>query len=125
MPTVLSMCQGGIWRAPTRDAIDFAHGRASSYEINDIGAMLSGRWHDSHFAWKIGAMSLVNVGVLALSAATAGSADTRRALTASAVVARNITGSFRACRPIRSIGHYTDLPDAGCCLSLSFSSARS
>jgi hypothetical protein len=25
--------------------------------------MLSGRWHDSHFAWKIGAISFVNVGV--------------------------------------------------------------
>src|SRR3954465_2693080 len=86
--------------------------------------MLSGRWHDSHFCWKIGAMSLVNVGVLALSAATAGSADTRRALNASAVVARNITGSFRACRPIRSIGHYTDLSAGRCCLSLSFSFAR-
>src|SRR5437870_2143912 len=32
--------------------------------------MLSGRWHDSHFAWKIGATSFVNVGA-AFSAATA------------------------------------------------------
>jgi hypothetical protein len=31
--------------------------------MSDIGAMLSGRWHDSHFAWKIGAISFVNVGV--------------------------------------------------------------
>jgi hypothetical protein len=30
--------------------------------MSDIGAMLSGRWHDSHFAWKIGAISFVNVG---------------------------------------------------------------
>ena len=37
--------------------------------ISDIGAMLSGRWHDSHFAWKIGAMSLVNVGVAGAAAA--------------------------------------------------------
>src|SRR5262249_60270638 len=65
MPTVLSMCHGGIWREPTRAAIDFAQGRASSYVINDIGAMLSGRWHASHFCWKIGAMSLGNVGVFA------------------------------------------------------------
>src|SRR6266566_1585090 len=46
MPTVLSMCHGGIWRSPTRAAIDLAHGRASSYVRSDIGAMLSGRWHD-------------------------------------------------------------------------------
>jgi hypothetical protein len=30
--------------------------------MSDIGAMESGRWHDSHFFWKIGATSFVNVG---------------------------------------------------------------
>jgi len=30
MPIVLSMCHGGICRAPTREAIDLAQGRASS-----------------------------------------------------------------------------------------------
>src|SRR5215510_2104962 len=33
--------------------------------------MPSARWHDSHFAWKIGATSFVNVGVLVGSAAWA------------------------------------------------------
>ena len=42
--------------------IDRAHGRASSYVTSDIGAIESGRWHASHFSWKIGAMSLVKVG---------------------------------------------------------------
>src|SRR6476469_7341867 len=95
MPTVLSMCQGGICRAPTRAAIDLAHGRASSYVISDIGAMLSGRWHDSHCCWKIGATSLVNVGVFGVSAAVAGSAATTRPLNASAIETRNIMGSFQ------------------------------
>jgi len=35
-------------------------------------AMLFGRWHDSHFCWKIGATSLVNVTDLPASAAAAG-----------------------------------------------------
>src|SRR3954469_1847273 len=93
MPMVLSMCHGGICREPTRCAIDFAQGRASSYVNSDIGAMLLGRWHDSHFCWKIGATSLVNVTVFE-SAAAAGTDATRRALNASAVETRNITDSF-------------------------------
>jgi hypothetical protein len=43
MPTVRSMCHGGICRVSTRWAMARAHGRASSYEMSDIGAMLSGR----------------------------------------------------------------------------------
>src|SRR6185369_6965093 len=39
MPTVLSMCHGGICRAATRLLIDLAHGRASSKETSDIGAI--------------------------------------------------------------------------------------
>src|SRR5260221_3338069 len=85
MPTVLSMCHGGIWRPPTRCAIDFTHGRASSYVCSDMGAMLAGRWQASHFAWKIGAMSLVNVGVFAASAARAEPDRTRTAPTVSAL----------------------------------------
>src|SRR5258706_13487302 len=80
--------------------------------------MLFGRWHDSHFCWKIGATSFVKVTVLP-SAAAAGSEDTRRALKASAVETRNITGSFRACRPIVLTAHYTKLSDQYFCLSLS------
>ena len=30
MPTLRSMCQGGIWREATRTLIERAHGRASS-----------------------------------------------------------------------------------------------
>src|SRR5829696_9103525 len=57
--------------------------------------MLSGRWHDTHFSWKIGATSLVNVTAWGESAAAAGIDDTRRALQASAIDTRTITGSFR------------------------------
>ena len=39
MPTVLSMCHGGICRAATRALIDRAHGRVSSKVMSDIGAM--------------------------------------------------------------------------------------
>src|SRR5262249_14035197 len=70
MPTVLSMCHGGICRPPTRAAIDLAHGRASSYVTSAIGAIPSARWQDSHFAWKMGATSLVYVTVLVGSAAS-------------------------------------------------------
>src|SRR5262249_46383103 len=61
MPTVLSMCHGGICCVITRSRIAFAHGRACSYVSSDIGAIESTRWQDSHFSWKIGATSLVNV----------------------------------------------------------------
>ncbi len=43
MPMVLSMCHGGICRACTRFLIDRAHGRDSSNETSDIGAIESGR----------------------------------------------------------------------------------
>ena len=65
MPTVLSMCHGGIWRETTRALIDCAHGRVSSKVTSDIGAMYPGRWHAWHFSWRIGATSLVNTGVAA------------------------------------------------------------
>src|SRR6185503_8252016 len=84
MPTVLSMCHGGIWRVPTREAIDFAHGRASSYVASAMGAMPSARWHDSHFAWKIGATSLVYVTVFVGSAASETPATKRVAPTVTA-----------------------------------------
>src|SRR5258708_38644882 len=71
MPTLRSICHGGIWRSLTRALIDFAHGRASAKLLSDIGAIESGRWHASHLSWKIGAMSLVNVGVFGVSAAAA------------------------------------------------------
>src|SRR2546425_5265951 len=47
-PTVLSMNHGGIAsglsRRPVRYLIDLAHGRTSSYVINDIGATPFERW---------------------------------------------------------------------------------
>jgi hypothetical protein len=39
-----------------------------------MGAIESGRWHDSHFAWKIGATSFVNVGAFAAVCANEGTA---------------------------------------------------
>src|SRR6516165_11455547 len=78
MPTVRSICHGGIWRSVTRALIDRTHGRASAKVISDIGAIESGLWHASHLSWKIGAMSFVNVGgVLAASAAAAAPGKTR------------------------------------------------
>src|SRR5919109_4824928 len=62
MPTDLSRCHGGIWREATRLLIERAQGRASSKVTSDIGAIESARWHASHFSWKIGATSFVNVG---------------------------------------------------------------
>src|SRR3954471_12253030 len=69
------MCQGGISRRTTRSLIDFAHGRVSSYVTSDMGAAVPGRWHSSHRACRIGAMSLVKVGTL--SAANASDEATR------------------------------------------------
>src|SRR6266850_2795299 len=92
MPTFRSICHGGIWRSPTRALIERAHGRASVYVTSDIGAIESGRWHASHFSWNIGAMSLVNVGVFAASAAAAAAGSISAALSAHAPTAR-----FRAC----------------------------
>src|SRR4051794_35733346 len=63
--------------------------------------MLLGRWHDSHFCWKMGATSLVKVTVFA-SAAAAGIDDTMRALKATAVETRNITGSFPTSSPLQT-----------------------
>src|SRR5438093_11139700 len=117
MPIVLSRCQGGIWRALTRDAIDCAQGRASWYVTSDIGAIELGRWHDSHFSWKIGAMSFVKVVVFGVSAASA-AAGTRRNATARfrtfIVIARSVStrppaGDVR-CRDERSVYHFWKKP---------------
>src|SRR6185295_14056826 len=61
MPTVLSRCQGGMSRLATRWRIDWAHGRASSYDTSDMGADVPAWWHASHLAWKMGATSRENV----------------------------------------------------------------
>src|SRR5213593_4900971 len=61
MPTLRSMNHGGISRCETFAFIERAHGRASSYVINDIGAIESGRWHFVQEACRIGATSFVNV----------------------------------------------------------------
>src|SRR5262249_29455376 len=71
MPTLRSICHGGIWCSLTLALIDRAHGRVSAKVISDIGAIELGRWHASHLSWKIGATSLVKVGVLGASAAAA------------------------------------------------------
>ncbi len=67
-PTDLSICHGGMLRASTRDLIERTHGRTSEKVFSDIGAIESGRWQASHFSWKIGAMSFVNVGLFGTSA---------------------------------------------------------
>jgi len=57
---------------------------------SDIGAIESGRWQLSHFAWKIGAMSLVNVGIEVGSAALAMAGTQRTAVIAAAPVAQDL-----------------------------------
>src|SRR5262245_34144999 len=69
-PCGMSEPHGGIVFAETRCLIDRSHGRASSYVVSDIGANIVARWHSTHDLYKIGATSLVNVGVV-LSAARA------------------------------------------------------
>src|SRR5262247_2397696 len=58
-----SACHGGIAPFPTCVAIDFAHGRASLYVRSDIGAISPGRWQLVQFLYRMGATSLLNVGV--------------------------------------------------------------
>src|SRR5437870_400455 len=61
MPTVLSICHGGICRVSTRSRMALAQGRTSSYVTSDIGAIESGLWQAWHFSCNMGAMSLVKV----------------------------------------------------------------
>jgi hypothetical protein len=74
MPTVRSICQGGIWRRTTFSLIDRAQGRASLYVSNGIGAIDPGRWQFWHDRSRIGATSLLNVTGLPKSAAYAATA---------------------------------------------------
>src|SRR5205807_9069926 len=101
MPTVLSMCHGGICRAATRARIARAHGRTASYVMSDIGAIESGRWHASHFAWKIGAISLVNVTGCAAgcAGAAAGNITGRLRTATNADVTPNPADIFQAMMP--------------------------
>src|SRR5436190_7268776 len=61
MPTVLSMCHGGIERAATRVLIERAHGRTSSKVRSDIGAICPGLWHVTQDRCRMGATSFVKV----------------------------------------------------------------
>src|ERR1043166_6782944 len=70
--------------------------------------MLSGRWQPSHLAWKIGAMSFVNVGVADGSPARDGVA---RAGTAS-TVPRTIAASL-LCPPIQASLAFIKAPPRG------------
>src|ERR1700752_4711568 len=98
MPTLRSICHGGICRSSTRALIERAHGRASVKVTSDIGAIEFGRWHASHFSWKIGATSLVNVGVFVVSAAAAAAGPASAALSK-----YTPTATFRADPDGRSI----------------------
>src|SRR5215471_20436720 len=49
---------GGICFAVVFVLIPRAHGRASSYEISDIGATSPGRWQVWQLFWRIGRTSL-------------------------------------------------------------------
>src|SRR5260370_41780457 len=79
MPTVRSICHGGIWREATRCLMDFAQGRVSSYDTRDIGAMEFLRWQSWHFSWKIGTMSLWKVTAFA-AVVSAANRDVEKAI---------------------------------------------
>src|SRR5512146_3016071 len=61
MPTVLSMCHGGMRRSATFSLICGAFSTASPYVRSDIGAIEPGWWHSWHFCCRMGAMSLAYV----------------------------------------------------------------
>ena len=44
-PCGMSEPHGGIVRCVTRCLIERSHGRASSYDVSDIGANIVARWH--------------------------------------------------------------------------------
>src|SRR5580704_4378016 len=110
MTTVLSMCQGGIWRVTTRSLMALAQGLDSSYVTSDIGAIESLRWQFWHFSWKIGAMSLVNV--TGLSWSDAPIAVPTKTLNASTL--NLMSTSTKSCRytmpnsPLNSLFHLTN-----------------
>ena len=81
---------GGIVRSVTRFLIERAHGRASSYDVSDIGANIVARWQSMHDLYKIGATSLVNVGVpLAAGCGPVAAAPAARTLTAATATILN------------------------------------
>src|SRR5436190_14802326 len=57
-PNSASANHGGICFACVLVLIERAHGRASSYEISDIGATSPVRWHVWQLFWRIGRTSL-------------------------------------------------------------------
>src|SRR5690349_13322982 len=73
--------------------IALAHGRASEYVSNDIGAISPGRWHCWQCFWRIGATSLEKVGAPATVEAppinAAASSATQR--------------KFMPCSPVRNV----------------------
>src|SRR5205809_3883469 len=86
MPMFFSTNHGGISRSAVFAFIDLAHGRASSYVSNDIGATDSGRWHRWQERCRIGATSFVNVTSLAALAGAAPSAGVATANNQSAQI---------------------------------------
>src|SRR6201996_1788504 len=79
VPCAGSAPHGGIARDTTLVLMARAHGRASSNVVSDIGANIVGRWHSTQLLLKIGATSLLNVGVGLASAARAADGRTIRA----------------------------------------------
>src|SRR5215467_11475763 len=47
-PCAISDPHGGIVRSVIRFLIERSHGRASSYDVSDIGANIVARWHSIH-----------------------------------------------------------------------------
>src|SRR5262245_31532890 len=74
LPIAGSAPHGGITRSTTFVFTARAQGRASSYEMSDIGAIDVGRWHSTHLAYRSGATSLLNVGAAAAGEAASPSA---------------------------------------------------
>src|SRR6476661_3066453 len=77
LPYAGSACHGGIVPPFTFCAIARAHGRASLKVSSDIGAISPGRWHVVQFANRIGATSLLYVGLVDVVCAWAAGANAR------------------------------------------------
>src|SRR5690242_13063869 len=80
IPTLRSMCQGGISRRTTFSLIERAQGRASLYVRSAIGAIDPARWQFWQERSRMGAMSLEKVASATGLVVSAANADTRNRL---------------------------------------------
>src|SRR5687768_9703022 len=95
VPCAGSACHGGMVPSATRAPTARAHGRTSLYVISDIGAISPGRWQLVQLANRIGATSLLYVGVCCADAVE--TADKAAAQTSAGTTRRVIKTSPKEC----------------------------